>query len=73
MPVIAPQQLDRIDLGDLSWWEDGPPHELFTRLRREAPVHWSPLANHPDEAGFWSVTRAGDIREISLDWRTYSS
>jgi cytochrome P450 len=73
MAVIAPHQLDRIDLGDLSLWEDGPPHELFTRLRREAPVHWSPLANHPDEAGFWSVTRAGDIREISLDWRTYSS
>ena len=73
MAVLAPQDLDRIDLGDLSLWNDGPPHEVFTRLRGEAPVHWSPLDDHPEEAGFWSVTRAADIREISLDWRTYSS
>ncbi len=73
MSVIAPQQLDQIDLGDLSLWEEGPPHDLFTRLRNEAPVHWSPLADHPDEAGFWSLTKAVDVREVSLDWKTYSS
>ena len=22
-------------------WRDGPPHELFARLRRECPVHWT--------------------------------
>ena len=43
-------------------WDDGPPHDLFTRLRREAPVHWSPLDEYPDEAGFWSLTRAEDLR-----------
>ncbi len=73
MSVIAEQDLDRVDLGDLDLWAEGPPHRLFTRLRREAPVHWSPLASHPDEAGFWSITRAADVREISLDWRTFSS
>ncbi len=73
MSVTAEQDLDRVDLGDLDLWADGPPHPLFTRLRREAPVHWSPLASHPDEAGFWSITRAADVREISLDWRTFSS
>ena len=73
MADIARHDLDRVDLGDLTLWEDGPPHELFTRLRGEAPVHWSPLADHAEEAGFWSVTRAADIREVSLDWRTYSS
>ena len=73
MNVIAEQDLDRIDLGDLDLWEHGPPHELFTRLRREAPVHWSPLDEYPEEAGFWSLTRAADLRTVSLDWQTFSS
>jgi cytochrome P450 len=73
MNVIAEQPLDQIDVGNLDLWEDGPPHDLFTRLRNEAPVHWSPLAEYPDEGGFWSLTRAADIRTVSLDWKTYSS
>jgi cholest-4-en-3-one 26-monooxygenase len=73
MDVIAEQELDRIDLGDLELWSDGPPHDLFTRLRREAPVHWSPLGDYPEEAGFWSLTRAEDLRRVSLDWETFSS
>jgi cytochrome P450 len=73
MAVIAEQDLDRIDLGDLSLWEDGPPHDIFTALRRDDPVHWSALATHPDEAGFWSLTRAADIREAGLDYKTFSS
>ncbi|MQA74635.1 MAG: cytochrome P450 [Solirubrobacterales bacterium] len=73
MSVVAPRDLDRVDLGDLDLWSDGPPHELFTRLRRDAPAHWSPLADHPDEGGFWSLTRAADVRRVSLDWETFSS
>ncbi len=73
MTAIAEQDLTQVDLGDLTLWADGPPHDLFTRLRREAPVHWSPLADHPEEAGFWSITRADDLRRVSLDWETYSS
>jgi cytochrome P450 len=71
--AIAEQDLTQVDLGDLALWADGPPHALFTRLRREAPVHWSPLADYPEEAGFGSITRAEDVREVSLDWETYSS
>jgi cytochrome P450 len=71
--VIAAQELDRIDLGNLDLWDDGPPHDLFTRLRREAPLHWSPLDEYPSEAGFWSLTRAEDLRAASLDWETFSS
>lgn len=73
MSLITEQDLDRIDVGDLGLWEDGPPHELFTRLRREAPVHWSPLDDYPKEHGFWSLTRAADLRRVSLDWQTFSS
>jgi cholest-4-en-3-one 26-monooxygenase len=55
-------------------WQDGPPHDLFKRLRTECPVHWtSRITEYPQEAGFWSVARADDIHEVSHDWATYSS
>jgi cytochrome P450 len=65
--------LEGLDISDLDLWEEGPPFGLFARLRREAPVHWSPLAAYPDEAGFWSVTRWEDIHRISRDHATFSS
>jgi cholest-4-en-3-one 26-monooxygenase len=55
-------------------WEDGPPNEMFKRLRSECPVHWSShLPLFPGEDGHWSVTTADGVREVSLDWQTYSS
>jgi cytochrome P450 len=55
-------------------WEDGPPHELFKQMRAECPVHWTErITEYPEEAGYWSVTRADDISEVSHDWQTYSS
>jgi cytochrome P450 len=66
--------LDGLLLGERELWLDGPPHELFSRLRAECPVHWtSRISEYPDEAGYWSVTRADDIRSVSLDWQTFSS
>ena len=46
MTTIAPD-LEQLDLGDLSLWINGPPHDIFTRLRSEAPVHWRPLGGSP--------------------------
>jgi cholest-4-en-3-one 26-monooxygenase len=55
-------------------WLDGPPHELFTRMRSQCPVHWTPeVTEFPAAAGFWSVTTADDIHAVSRDWQTYSS
>jgi cholest-4-en-3-one 26-monooxygenase len=55
-------------------WVEGPPHELFKRMRSECPVHWtSGVSEFPAAAGFWSVTTADDIHEVSRDWQTYSS
>lgn len=73
MGIATQQSLDTLDLGDVELWRDGPPHEIFDRLRREAPVHWSPMATWPEEAGFWSVTTAELIHEVSRDWQTFSS
>jgi cytochrome P450 len=67
------QQLDQIAVADRQSWADGPPLEDFRRLRRECPVHWGEVNDYPEEEGFWSVTRADDVRAVSLDWKTYSS
>jgi cytochrome P450 len=65
--------LDSVDLADPAVWDDGPPYELFARMQREAPVHFSLQRNAPDEGGFWSITRYDDIRAVSRDHRTFSS
>jgi cholest-4-en-3-one 26-monooxygenase len=55
-------------------WENGPPQELFKRMRSGCPVHWtSEVTELPQAKGFWSVTRADDVHAVSRDWETYSS
>ena len=31
------------------------------------------ITEYPEEAGYWSATKADDLRTVSLDWETYSS
>jgi cytochrome P450 len=63
-----------VEVSDEELWRDGPPHEVFKRLRGECPVHWTEqIQEFPDEAGFWSVTTADDVLAVSRDWETYSS
>jgi cholest-4-en-3-one 26-monooxygenase len=70
-PTAAAQiDLAEVDLMDPSWFQDGPPHELFARMRTEAPVRWNRL---PDGSGFWSLTRHADIAAVSRDFNTFSS
>jgi cytochrome P450 len=54
--------------------------ETFAWLRVNAPVSWHPPYVDPavppeihGEAGFWAVTRAGDIRTESQNYEVYSS
>jgi cytochrome P450 len=73
-PRLADVALDEVLVSDRERWHDGPPHELFKRLRGECPVHWSSrITEYPEEDGFWSVTTADDVHEVSRDWQTYSS
>jgi cytochrome P450 len=66
--------LDELGVADRANFQQGPPLELFRRLRSECPVHWSSgIAEYPGEDGFWSVTTADDVFEVSRDWQTYSS
>lgn len=65
-----------LDLTQPSHYDRGIPHELFSRLRRQAPVCWNPQpadqGGFPDE-GFWAVSTHDLVREVSRDGRTYSS
>jgi len=45
-----------------SYAAKGYPHETWTRLRRESPVHF---CQPPGFRPFWAITRHADIREIS--------
>jgi cytochrome P450 len=66
--------LDQVLVTERELWLDGPPHELFSRLRSECPVHWTArIGEYPKEAGYWSITRPADIHTVSRDWRTFSS
>jgi cytochrome P450 len=72
--TVHRQPLEEILVTERELWEDGPPHELFRELRSGCPVHWTErITEYPEEAGFWSVTWADDIHEVSRDWQTYSS
>ncbi|MEA2424112.1 MAG: hypothetical protein QOH13_522 [Thermoleophilaceae bacterium] len=66
--------IEDILIGEREHWLDGPPHHLFERMRNECPVHWSSqITEYPGEAGFHSITRADEVREVSMDWQTFSS
>jgi cytochrome P450 len=67
-------ELDELLVTERELWLEGPPHETFKRLRHECPVHWTAgMTEFPDEAGYWSVTRADDVHTVSRDFKTYSS
>ena len=45
-----------------AYGRNGPPHEIWTRLRAESPVHW---CDTPNSEPFWAITRHADICQIS--------
>jgi len=71
---ITASDINKVELAQTELWENGPPYELFKELRGKCPVHWSDkIEQYPEEAGFWSVTTADNVHEVSRDWETYSS
>jgi cytochrome P450 len=68
------EDIEAIELAEREHWLDGPPHAIFKEFRARCPVHRTErISEYPEEDGFWSVSKAEDVREISLDWETYSS
>ena len=65
-----------VDLLDPAHLRHGFPHELFTTLRREAPVFWHPFPvgtkETPDE-GFWVLSKHADIQAANRDTERFSA
>ena len=67
-------RLDEIDLTELDRFAHGFPHELFTTLRRDAPVWFHPPTAHtPGDEGFWVLSRYADIHAAGSDATLFSS
>ncbi len=64
--------LAQVDLSDPAWFAQGPPHELFARMRAEAPVHYN-VSHTPGIPNFWNITGAAEIERISKGSEHFSS
>jgi len=68
-----PAALGGFDLTDLARFRTGFPHEVFTRLRHEAPVLYHPPGQTRDGEGFWVLSRYSEIVEVGSDIALFSS
>ena len=68
--AIVAEDLDRIDLSEADHFENGPPHEIFRRLRAESGLHRN---RSREEADFWSLVRYDEINQVVKDPETFSS
>jgi cholest-4-en-3-one 26-monooxygenase len=59
-----------IDLLDRDRFKQGIPHEWFTHLRANDPVHFHA---EPDGPGFWVITKHADVIACNRDAATFSS
>jgi cytochrome P450 family 142 subfamily A polypeptide 1 len=57
---------DGLDLLDGRWYADDP-HEIWSWMRREAPVY------HDEVSDVWGIARYDDVLAIEKDPRTFSS
>ena len=65
MSVAHPRR-DGLNLLDGRWYADDP-HEVWSWMRREAPVYYD------DVADVWGITRYDDVLAIEKDPQTFSS
>ena len=58
------------DIYDPDGYVDGPPHEVFTELRRTDPVHWQDI---PGQAGYWAVLKHADVMTVAKEPNLFSA
>ena len=69
--AIYPMLESDFELWDPNSWRRGHPHDLYRRMREEAPVMWSKTGR--GVSGFWSVSRYEDIKAVELQPEVFSS
>lgn len=70
MTVWIPSDSGRVNLADYDSFVDGPPHNTFARMRREAPIEWT---EWDKGEGFWNITRYEDIWKLNGNYKLLSS
>jgi cytochrome P450 len=70
MTIWHPNDDGNADLANHDSFIKGVPHNTFTRLRQENPMHWN---EGGDYQGFWSITRYDDIIEYNRKFKLLSS
>ncbi|MHB8644605.1 MAG: cytochrome P450 [Thermomicrobiales bacterium] len=68
--LASPQRTD-LDLAHFDIFVQGRAHDIWRKLRAEAPVFWNP--GNEQFPGFWSITKYADVIAVSRDTTTYSS
>ena len=73
-------ELAALDIFTPANYADGFPHDIFTRLRAEDPVHWTFEALTPEfpflrtpGRGYWAVTRHADVDRVVRNPAVFSS
>lgn len=70
---ILPLDPETLDIISNDVHRNGPPHHLYERLRREAPI----IRHRGIEPGFpewfWAISRHADVVTVSRQFQTYSS
>lgn len=61
-----------VDLTDPDTFANGHPHDIYRRMRNEAPVYWHD-EKEPYEPGFWALTKHADVIAVSKNPRLFSS
>lgn len=64
---------EALDVISIDAYSEGPPHDLLTVLRKEAPIirHRGIEPGYPE--WFWCITRHADVVEVSRRFHDYSS
>ena len=69
---ITPQNvpIENINPGNNDWFSRNQEFEVFERLRKESPVHYTEDSQF---GSYWSVTSYEDIKAIDMDHERFSS
>jgi len=60
-----------VDLSSPDTYLDGPPHDYFTELRANDPVHWQEMAD--GGRGYWAVVTHAGVEEVARQPAVFSS
>ena len=62
--------LEKLDPGNSGWFVANKELQVFDRLRKEAPVHFTPDSQF---GPYWSLTRFDDVKYIDTHHHLFSS